>query len=116
VIDIEAVRHAIKATGPAAPLVYVVASAILGSLFVPGAILAAGSGILFGPVLGVFVTLGATAGTAVVASGGGAGHQAGRPHRGADRSGRPVGGRRAALHPGHVGCVVLLRVRRSRSS
>ncbi|BBZ37453.1 TVP38/TMEM64 family protein [Mycobacterium conspicuum] len=68
VIDIEAVRRAIAATGPAAPLVYVVASAVLGSLFVPGAILAAGSGILFGPVLGIFVTLGAAVGTAIVAS------------------------------------------------
>ena len=43
-------------------------SAVLGALFVPGAILAAGSGLLFGPVLGVFVTLGATVGTAIVAS------------------------------------------------
>jgi len=68
VIDIDEVRHAISATGPAAPLVYAVVSAILGSLFVPGAILAAGSGILFGPVLGIFVTLGATVGTAIVAS------------------------------------------------
>ena len=68
VIDIDEVRRAISATGPAAPLVYVVVSAILGSLFVPGAILAAGSGILFGPVLGIFVTLGATVGTAIVAS------------------------------------------------
>ncbi|AMD54748.1 hypothetical protein ATO49_12765 [Mycolicibacterium fortuitum subsp. fortuitum DSM 46621 = ATCC 6841 = JCM 6387] len=39
-----------------------------GALFVPGPILAAGSGVLFGPVLGTFVTLGATVGTAVVAS------------------------------------------------
>jgi uncharacterized membrane protein YdjX (TVP38/TMEM64 family) len=68
VIDIDEVRRAISATGPAAPLVYVVASAVLGSIFVPGSILAAGSGILFGPVLGIFVTLGATVGTAVVAS------------------------------------------------
>jgi len=68
VIDIDEVRRVIAATGPPAPLVYVVASAVLGSLFVPGAILAAGSGILFGPVLGVFVTLGATVGTAIVAS------------------------------------------------
>jgi uncharacterized membrane protein YdjX (TVP38/TMEM64 family) len=37
-------------------------------VFVPGPILAASSGLLFGPVLGVFVTLGATVGTAVVAS------------------------------------------------
>lgn len=76
VIDVSAVRDAVRATGPAAPLVYVVVSAILGSLFVPGPLLAAGSGFLFGPVLGTFVTLGATVGTAVVASYGG--HRAGR--------------------------------------
>jgi uncharacterized membrane protein YdjX (TVP38/TMEM64 family) len=68
VVDVEEVRRAISATGPAAPLTYVVVSAVLGALFVPGAILAAGSGILFGPVLGIFVTLGATVGTAIVAS------------------------------------------------
>jgi uncharacterized membrane protein YdjX (TVP38/TMEM64 family) len=68
VIDIEEVRHAVRATGPAAPLTYVVLSAALGAVFVPGALLAAGSGILFGPVLGVFVTLGATVGTAALAS------------------------------------------------
>jgi len=68
VIDVEEVRRAVSATGPAAPLTYVVASAVLGALFVPGAILAAGSGLLFGPVLGVFVTLSATVGTAIVAS------------------------------------------------
>jgi len=68
VIDIEAVRRTVSATGPAAPLTYVVVSAALGALFVPGAILAAGSGLLFGPVLGVFVTLGATVGTAIIAS------------------------------------------------
>jgi uncharacterized membrane protein YdjX (TVP38/TMEM64 family) len=68
VIDAEEVRRTVAATGPAAPLTYVVASAVLGALFVPGAILAAGSGLLFGPVLGIFVTLGATVGTAIVAS------------------------------------------------
>ncbi len=68
VIDIEEVRRAISATGPAAPLGYLVASAVLGALFVPGSILAAGSGMLFGPLVGVFVTLGAAVGTAVVAS------------------------------------------------
>ena len=41
---------------------------MLGAIFVPGPILAASSGLLFGPLLGVFVTLGATVGTAVVAS------------------------------------------------
>lgn len=68
VIDVEAARRAVAETGPAAPLIYVVVSAVLGALFVPGPILAAGSGVLFGPVLGTFVTLGATVGTATVAS------------------------------------------------
>jgi uncharacterized membrane protein YdjX (TVP38/TMEM64 family) len=68
VVNIEDVRHWVKATGPAAPLTYIVLSAVLGAIFVPGPILAASSGLLFGPLLGVFVTLGATVGTAVVAS------------------------------------------------
>jgi uncharacterized membrane protein YdjX (TVP38/TMEM64 family) len=68
VIDVGDVRRAVAAAGPAAPLAYIVVSAALGAVFVPGAILAAGSGVLFGPVLGVFVTLGATVGTATIAS------------------------------------------------
>ncbi|MGV9796936.1 TVP38/TMEM64 family protein [Mycobacterium sp. NPDC003449] len=68
VIDVDAVRGVVASAGPAAPLAYVVVSACLGALFVPGPLLAAGSGVLFGPVLGTFVTLGATVGTAVVAS------------------------------------------------
>ncbi|MDH8270779.1 hypothetical protein QIG44_27335, partial [Klebsiella pneumoniae] len=47
----------VVATGPIAPLAYVVVSAALGALFVPGPILAAGSGVLFGPLLDTFVTL-----------------------------------------------------------
>lgn len=58
VIDVEAVRNVVAATGPAAPVAYVVASALLGAVFVPGPILAAGSGVLFGPVVGLAVTLG----------------------------------------------------------
>jgi uncharacterized membrane protein YdjX (TVP38/TMEM64 family) len=68
VVNIEDVRGWVKATGPLAPLTYIVLSAALGAIFVPGPILAASSGLLFGPLLGVFVTLGATVGTAVVAS------------------------------------------------
>src|SRR6201985_2522516 len=68
VVNIEDVRRWGKATGPLAPFAYIVLSAVLGAIFVPGPILAASSGLLFGPVLGVFVTLGATVGTAVVAS------------------------------------------------
>src|SRR5829696_2085178 len=68
VVDVEGVRRTVAATGPAAPLTYVVVSAALGAMFVPGPILAAGSGVLFGPVLGLSVTLGATVGTAIVTS------------------------------------------------
>ncbi|CAN5585666.1 TVP38/TMEM64 family protein [soil metagenome] len=68
VIDVDDIRTTVAATGPAAPLTYVVASATLGALFVPGPILAAGSGVLFGPVLGTFVTLGSAIGTAMIAS------------------------------------------------
>jgi uncharacterized membrane protein YdjX (TVP38/TMEM64 family) len=76
VIDVDAVRRTVSATGPLAPLTYVILSAVLGAVFVPGSILAAGSGLLFGPVLGIFVTLGAAVGTAIVASR--IGHRAGR--------------------------------------
>lgn len=68
VVDIDAVRRTVTSTGPIAPLVYIVVSALLGAMFLPGSILAAGSGLLFGPVLGIFVTLGAAMGTAVAAS------------------------------------------------
>lgn len=68
VVDVDDVRRTVAATGPVAPLVYIVISALLGAVFVPGPILAAASGVLFGPVLGTFVTLGATVGTAVVTS------------------------------------------------
>jgi uncharacterized membrane protein YdjX (TVP38/TMEM64 family) len=90
VIDFEAVRRWVAATGPLAPVTYVVVSAVLGAVFVPGSILAAGSGLLFGPVLGVFVTLGAAVGTAVVASIGGrrAGRDSARALLGAKRADR----------------------------
>lgn len=66
VIDIERVRELVDSAGPAAPLVYVAVSSVLGAIFVPGPLLAGGSGLLFGPVLGLFVTLGATVGTALI--------------------------------------------------
>jgi uncharacterized membrane protein YdjX (TVP38/TMEM64 family) len=75
-VDVEELRGVVAATGPAAPLAYAVGSALLGALFVPGPILAAGSGVLFGPLLGTAVTLGATVGTAAVA--GLVGRRAGR--------------------------------------
>ncbi|MEO3756981.1 TVP38/TMEM64 family protein [Mycobacterium sp. B14F4] len=90
VIDVEAVRDSVAAAGPAAPLAYVVVSAALGAVFVPGPMLAAGSGLLFGPVLGLFVTLGATVGTAVIASliGRRAGRNSARALLGTDRADR----------------------------
>jgi hypothetical protein len=127
VVDVEEVRRAISATGPAAPLTYVVVSAVLGALFVPGAILAAGSGILFGPVLGIFRDAGCDGGhrdrrEPRWPSGwprqraGAAGDETRRPHRRADRTTRTMGGRRPAIHPRHIGCARLLCVRGDRSS
>ncbi|AFM15650.1 hypothetical protein Mycch_0835 [Mycolicibacterium chubuense NBB4] len=76
VIDVNAVRELVRSTGPFAPLTYVLVSSVLGALLVPGPLLAGGSGFLFGPVLGTFVTLGATVGSAVLT--GFAGRRAGR--------------------------------------
>jgi uncharacterized membrane protein YdjX (TVP38/TMEM64 family) len=90
VVNIEDVRRWVKATGPLAPFAYIVLSAMLGAIFVPGPILAASSGLLFGPLLGVFVTLGATVGTAVVAAflGRRAGRDSARALLGAERADR----------------------------
>jgi uncharacterized membrane protein YdjX (TVP38/TMEM64 family) len=90
VIDVEDVRRTVAATGPAAPLAYIVVSAVLGAVFVPGPILAAGSGVLFGPVLGLVVTLGATVGTATITSliGRRAGQSSARELLGAKRADR----------------------------
>ena len=90
VVDVEDVRRNVAATGPAAPLTYVVVAAVLAAVFVPGPILAAGSGVLFGPVLGVFVTLGATVGTAIITSliGRRAGRDSARALLGTDRADR----------------------------
>ena len=68
VVDIDEVRHAIARSGPIAPLVYVAVSAVLATIFVPGPLLAAGSGVLFGPLLGTFVTLASTVTTATIAA------------------------------------------------
>ncbi|MCV7224923.1 TVP38/TMEM64 family protein [Mycolicibacterium komossense] len=90
VIDVDDVRNTVAATGPLAPVTYVAFSAVLGALFVPGPILAAGSGVLFGPVLGTFVTLGSAIGTATIASlvGRRAGRDSARALLGADRADR----------------------------
>jgi uncharacterized membrane protein YdjX (TVP38/TMEM64 family) len=90
VVDVEDLRRTVAVTGPVAPLTYVLVSAVLGAVFVPGPILAATSGVLFGPVLGMFVTLGATVGTAVIASliGKRAGRDSARALLGAGRADR----------------------------
>lgn len=89
-IDIEAVRAAILRTGPLAPLLYIPMSAILASIFVPGPLLAAGSGLLFGPVLGTVVTLCSAALTATIAAyfGRRAGRDSARALVGAEWAGR----------------------------
>lgn len=68
VIDIDEVRSVVASAGPLAPLVYIPVAALLATMFVPGPLLAAGSGVLFGPVLGTFVTLGSTVTTATIAA------------------------------------------------
>ncbi|WP_319449849.1 MULTISPECIES: TVP38/TMEM64 family protein [unclassified Mycobacterium] len=90
IVDVDDVRRAVAATGPFAPLTYVAVSATLGAILVPGPILAAGSGVLFGPLLGTFVTLGSAVGTAVITSliGRRAGRESARGLLGAKRADR----------------------------
>ncbi|MBL1077198.1 TVP38/TMEM64 family protein [Nocardia sp. 2] len=90
VIDVGAVRDLIAETGPLAPVVYALVSALLGAILVPGPILAAGSGLLFGPLVGTFVTLGATVGTATISGflGRRAGRSSARGLLGAERADR----------------------------
>ena len=90
IVDVDDVRRVVAATGPAAPLTYVAVSACLGAIFVPGTILAVGSGVLFGPVLGTFVTLFSAVGTAAITSqlGRRAGRDSARGLLGAERADR----------------------------
>lgn len=68
VVDVDAIRAVVAGSGPVAPLVYIAASAALAAVFVPGPLLAAGSGLLFGPLLGTAVTLASATTTAVIAA------------------------------------------------
>ena len=45
---------------------HLLVAAVLAAVFVPGPLLAAGSGFLFGPLVGTFVTLGSTVTTAMI--------------------------------------------------
>ena len=127
VIDVEDVRRTVAATGPAAPLAYVVVSAVLGAVFVPGPILAAGSGMLFGARARHLRDAGrdgwhrdnrqprGRAGRPRQRTRA-ARHGTGRPSRRNDRPRRIVGGRRAAFRPRHLRRAGVLCVRRVRSS
>jgi uncharacterized membrane protein YdjX (TVP38/TMEM64 family) len=57
VVGTQDVRDAVDAFGPLAPLAYVLIAAVLGCLLMPGPVLAAVSGLLFGALLGTVVTI-----------------------------------------------------------
>ncbi|MBJ7470851.1 MAG: VTT domain-containing protein [Solirubrobacteraceae bacterium] len=59
VIGTDRVREWVEPLGPFGPLLYVPLSAVLGTVFVPGAVLAAAAGLLFGPWVGAASALAA---------------------------------------------------------
>lgn len=67
VLDAERIRRWIDDFGPAAPLLYVLIAGVLGVALVPGAVLAATAGLLFGAVAGALVSLPSAVLTAVLA-------------------------------------------------
>jgi uncharacterized membrane protein YdjX (TVP38/TMEM64 family) len=66
-ISLEGVQGVVQALGWAAPAGYVLIAAALACLMVPGNLLAAGAGVLFGPALGTAVALTSATLTAVIA-------------------------------------------------
>lgn len=52
-VDAQSLQRDVRATGPWAPVVFVLLSGALGAIFVPGPILAVAGGLLFGPWLGI---------------------------------------------------------------
>lgn len=70
-------REALDPFGAAAPVVFVLVSAVLGNLFVPGPVLAGASGLLFGTATGVVVSIAAAVLGSVLATW--IAHAAGRP-------------------------------------
>ncbi len=56
-VDVQPVRDLVASAGPWGPLVYVIVSAALGALLLPGPLLAGVSGVLFGPVVGTVATV-----------------------------------------------------------
>lgn len=59
VIGTDSVRAWVEPLGAAGPLLYIPLSALLGTVFVPGAVLAAAAGLLFGPWVGAVSALAA---------------------------------------------------------
>lgn len=88
VVPVAEVRRVVEAAGPLAPVAYAAAGALLGAVLVPGPVLAGGSGLLFGPVVGTVVTLASALGTAVLALllGRAAGREGARAVLGAERA------------------------------
>lgn len=56
-LSVQPVRDAVDGAGAWGPFLYVVASAALGALLLPGPLLAGLSGVLFGPVVGTLATV-----------------------------------------------------------
>lgn len=59
VVGTDAVRARVEPLGAWGPLLYVPLAAVLGTVLVPGAVLAAASGLLFGPAVGLASSIGA---------------------------------------------------------
>lgn len=68
-LDAERIRTWIDGFGVAAPLLYVVLAGVLGAALVPGAVLAATAGLLFGAATGAVLSLASAVVTAVLARG-----------------------------------------------
>lgn len=69
VLDAERIRTWIDGVGVAAPVLYVGLAGLLGAALVPGAVLAATAGLLFGAATGALLSLASAVVTAVVARG-----------------------------------------------
>jgi len=103
----EQLRDAIDPLGAAAPLVYVPVSALLGALLVPGALLAAAAGLLFGTWLGLGVSLAAAVLSSLVAHA--IGTRAGREGFD-DLAGPRASVAAGALRGGGTGAVIVQRL------
>ncbi len=69
VVERHEVEHAVREAGSLAPLAFVVLAAVLGALLLPGPLLSAAGGLLFGAALGFAVSLAAAVLGALLALG-----------------------------------------------